>query len=84
MSHRELTEVERAYLAQGGRLFLVGKENELYILKGEQGTDVFLFRNNAGEIIHYESQGVALNIALSIASLSEDTPMVEGKLITEY
>lgn len=84
MDYRELTDVEKKYLAEGGRVFIVGSKNELYIRKGAEGEDIFFFRNSDEEIICYESPEAALHIALSIASLSEDTPMVEGKLITEY
>jgi hypothetical protein len=82
MSYRELTEAEKEYLAQGGRVFVVGEQNEVYIIKGENGQEKHTIRNHGTkETIYYETWQMALDTAPMIASLSEDTPMVEGEVI---
>lgn len=80
MSYRELTEIEKGYLAQGGRVFLVGDENEVVILK--QGKDPHFMGNHAtGEAYKFPTEEVALQNAWVTACLSEDKPMVEGVVV---
>lgn len=80
MSYRELTEVEKSYLAQGGRVFLIGDENEVVILK--QGKEPhFLGDYGTGEAYKFPTEEIALRNAWVTACLSADKPMVEGVVV---
>ena len=80
MSYRELTEVEKSYLAQGGRVFLIGDENEVVILK--QGKEPhFLGDHATGEAYKFPTEEIALRNAWGTACLSADKPMVEGVVV---
>lgn len=81
MNHRELTKQEQEYLSNGGRVFVVGKSNEVFMLKGEAGDHIHSITDNDGNTITYETFKMALDTAQMIASLSEDQPMVEGEII---
>lgn len=81
MNHRQLTKQEQEYLSNGGRVFLVGKSNEVFMLKGEAGEHIRTTNDNDGNTIRYETSKMALDTAQMIASLSEDKPMVEGEII---
>ena len=81
MNHRQLTQQEQQYLLDGGRIFVVGVCNEVLILKGDNGVHVHTINDNEGKPIQYETWKMALDTAQMIASLSEDTPMVEGEII---
>lgn len=81
MNHRQLTKQEQEYLSNGGRVFLVGKSNEVFMLKGEAGEHIRTINDNDGNTIRYETSKMALDTAQMIASLSEDKPMVEGEII---
>ena len=80
MSYRELTEVEKSYLAQGGRVFLVGDENEVVILK--QGKEPhFIGDQETHEPYKFPTEEIALRNAWDTACLSADKPMVEGVIV---
>ena len=80
MSYRELTEVEKSYLAQGGRVFLIGDENEVVILK--QGKEPrFIGDHETHEAYKFPTEEIALRNAWDTACLSADKPMVEGVIV---
>lgn len=80
MSYRELTEVEKDYLAQGGRVFLVSDENEVVIFK--HGNEPFCMGNHeTKESYKYHTEEIALQHAWITACLSADKPMVEGVVV---
>ncbi len=80
MSYRELTEIEESYLSQGGRVFLVGDENEVVILK--QGSEpIFLGNHETHEPYKFPTEEIALRNAWGTACLSADRPMVEGVVV---
>lgn len=78
MTHRVLTDVEKAHLEGGGRVFLVSDLKEVVIISADK---VYILSNNDGQPIRYASGELALQTAQMIASLSEDVPLVEGKPI---
>lgn len=80
MSYRELVEVEKDYLAQGGRVFLIGDENEVVILK--QGKEpLFIGDHETDEPYKFPTEEIALRNAWATACLSADRPMVEGVIV---
>jgi len=80
MSYRELTEIEKDYIAQGGRVILVSDQNEVVIFKKD--AEPFLVGNHAtGESHLYPTEELALQHAWITACLSADKPMVEGVVV---
>lgn len=83
MRYRALTEKEKDYLEQGGRVFLVTDENEIVILcKGKEPH--FLANHSTKEVYKLSSLAFALEHAWTIARLSTDTPMVEGIVSAQF
>lgn len=80
MNYRALTAEEERYLERGERVFLVGNENEVVILK-KNVEPYFMCNHGTGEIYKFSSVEFALAHAWTTASLSEDKPMVEGVIV---
>ncbi|OQX11022.1 MAG: hypothetical protein BWK73_18730 [Thiothrix lacustris] len=80
MTYRALTVEEERHLSQGGRVFLVGNENEVVILRKD--AEPFLIGSHAtGEAYKFPNEEIALQNAWVTACLSEDKPMVEGVVV---
>jgi hypothetical protein len=80
MSYRELTEIEKDYLAQGGRVMLVSDQNEVVIFKKDE-EPFYKKDHGTGISLKYHTEELALQHAWITACLSEDKPMVEGVVV---
>ena len=80
MTYRALTVEEDRYLSQGGRVFLVGNENEVVILR-KDAEPRFLGDHETLEPYKFPSEEIALRNAWATSCLSADKPMVEGVIV---
>lgn len=80
MSYRELIAEEERYLESGGRVFLIGDENEVVILR-KDAEPRFLGDHETHEPYKFPTEEIALRNAWDTACLSADKPMVEGVIV---